>query len=131
MMNVDRLDGEVTRVVSVPDEASLPETVPPGWQVVTGTRGLAAQRNTALAVLEDTTSIVFFFDDDAVVREDYVAEGLAFFRAYPELVGLTGRVLIDGASTTEIPKAEAVEALEASRQVPPSGGWRLTKELYG
>jgi GT2 family glycosyltransferase len=131
MMNVDRLNGQgITRVVSVPDEASLPESVPPGWQVITGKRGLAAQRNSALAVL-DGNSIVFFFDDDAVVREDYIVEGLAFLMANPELVGITGRVLIDGASTTEIPKAEAFAALEASRQVPPSGGWRLTRELYG
>jgi GT2 family glycosyltransferase len=131
MMNVDRLDGEdIARVVSVPDEASLPETVPSGWQVITGTRGLAAQRNAALAALHGNP-IVFFFDDDAVVREDYIIEGLAFLRANPELVGLTGRVLIDGASTNEIPKAEAIEALEASRLLPPSGGWRFTRELYG
>jgi GT2 family glycosyltransferase len=131
MMNVDRLDGEgITRLVSVPDDGSLPETVPLGWQVVTGTRGLAAQRNAALAVL-DGIEVVFFFDDDAVVREDYLAQALAFFAAHPETVGLTGRVLIDGASTTEVPEAEAVEALQASRMVPPSSGWRWTRELYG
>lgn len=132
MMNVDRLDGgqSVTRIVSVPDEASLPRPVPPRWQVVTGTRGLAAQRNAALAVL-DGTHVVFFFDDDAVVREDYLVQGLAFFRAHPELVGLTGRVLIDGASAAEVPEDDAAEALEVSRLVPPSGGWRWTKELYG
>jgi GT2 family glycosyltransferase len=131
MMNVDRLDGEgITRLVSVPDEESLPEAVPSGWQVVTGTRGLAAQRNAALAVL-DGIDVVFFFDDDAVVREDYLVQGLRFFVVHPEAVGLTGRVLIDGASTSEIPQGEAVEALTASRRVPPSSRWRWTKELYG
>lgn len=131
MMNVDRLDGDgVIRVVSVPDQMSLPPTVPPGWQVVTGTRGLAAQRNAALAVLGGI-QVVFFFDDDAVVREDYVRQGLAFFAAHPEFVGLTGRVLIDGASADEVSEVEAHRVLQASRLHPTSGGWRRTRELYG
>jgi hypothetical protein len=104
------LDGttplEFTAVISVPDEKSLPDAVSRRWQVVTGTRGLAGQRNAALAHIGDS-DIVFFFDDDAVVRPDYVARGLEFFAAHPEVAGITGRVLLDGAASGEISEENA------------------------
>ena len=119
-------------VVSVPDGRSLPaeEAVLDGWQVVTGTRGLAAQRNAALDVL-DGTDIVVFFDDDAVMRPDYVAQALTFFAEHPEVIGLTGRVLLDGATSGEVARDVAAAALAASTAQPYSRGWRPTRELYG
>lgn len=130
--NVDRLTGpKITKLVSVPDEASLPTTgVPEHWIVVTGTRGLAAQRNAALDSLEDDP-IVFFFDDDAIVREDYVDQAIRYFDSNPNLVGLTGKVLLDGATTGEIPVTQAEHALSESWAVPASKRWKATRELYG
>lgn len=120
-----------TSVVSVPDEASLPESDRlTGWQIVTGTRGLAAQRNAGLDALPDV-DVVFFFDDDAVVRHDYMARGLAFFAAHPEVVGLTGRVLLDGATSGEVSPEVAADAVQTSLIEPLSGRWRPTRELYG
>ncbi|WP_375432504.1 glycosyltransferase family 2 protein [uncultured Friedmanniella sp.] len=123
---------EFELVVSVPDENSLP--VEPrlldGVRVVTGTRGLAAQRNAALEVLDDV-DVVAFFDDDAVLRPDYLVEALRFLRSHPDVVGLTGRVLIDGAVSGEVPRDVADRALAASAAEPASGRWRNTRELYG
>jgi len=119
-------------VVSVPDAASLPDdaTALEGWTVVTGTRGLAAQRNAGMDAVPDV-DLVAFFDDDAVVREDYLATAVDFLTQHPEVVGLTGRVLADGAVTGEISEADAEELLEISRQEPAPQWWTQTRELYG
>ena len=118
-------------VLSVPDEVSLPRDFDRDrWRVVMGARGLAAQRNAALETLP-AMAPVFFFDDDAVVRDDFVANALAFFDDHPEVVGLTGRVLLDGASTEEVPAAVADRAIAASRSAPLTGSYRRSRELYG
>lgn len=124
---------ELRGVVSVPDEASLPADrgALAGWRVVTGTQGCSAQRNAGLDLLDDDVDFVFFFDDDAVVRSDYLLHALNFFRRHPEVVGLTGRVVLDGKLSEEIPRAAAERALRQSHAEPPSGRWSRTRELYG
>lgn len=119
-------------VVSVPDEASLPEdrSLLAGWRVVTGVRGLAAQRNAALDVLE-RIDIVAFFDDDAVLRSDYLANAVRFLTRHPVILGSTGRVLLDGATTGEVDRDSAAAALARSTAEGTSGRWRPTRELYG
>ena len=86
--------------------------------------------NAGLNQLEDV-EIVAFFDDDALLRTDYLANALAFFERHPEVVALTGRVLLDGATRGEIPAAQGIDALSASAREALSGGWRRTRELYG
>jgi GT2 family glycosyltransferase len=119
-------------VVSVPDRDSLP-TEPgllDGVTVVTGVRGLAAQRNAGLEALSDI-DVVAFFDDDSVLRSDYLAEALAFFDQHDEIVGLTGRVLLDGSVKGEVPRDVADAALAASAAEPPSARWRPWRQLHG
>lgn len=125
-------DVEVAQVISVRDESSLPAQADtdPRWTVVFGTRGLAAQRNAGLDAL-DAVDVVFFFDDDAVVRDDYVANGLAFFARNPDVVGITGQVLLDGATHGEISLQDAEQALATSAAAPLTGRWMPTRELYG
>ena len=119
-------------VISVPDEGSLPEDrgLLTGWQVVMGSRGASAQRNAALNVLLGVEAVAFF-DDDALLRADYLANALAFLQQHPEVVALTGRVLLDGAAKGEIPAAQAIEALAASAGETLTRRWRPTRELYG
>jgi GT2 family glycosyltransferase len=118
-------------VVSVPDAKSLPEDqlLLSGWQVVTGVRGLAAQRNAALDAL-DGIEVVAFFDDDAIIRPDYLANALRFLDTHPDVLGLTGRVLLDGARSGEIDRGVADEALARSA-TETTFRWRPTRELYG
>ena len=125
-------DVAFTGVVSVPDERSLPvdTPLPPGWRIVTGVRGLAAQRNAALDALPGV-DVVAFFDDDSVLRPDYLVNALAFLRAHPHVLGLTGRVLLDGAVTGEIHRGAAADALARSTEKGATGRWRPTRELYG
>ena len=42
--------------------------------------GLAAQRNVGVRAVPDA-DVIFFFDDDAVVRADYVERAVAVFAA--------------------------------------------------
>ncbi len=119
-------------LVSVPDEKSLPDdvTLLEGWQIVTGTRGLAAQRNAGLDALAGI-DVVAFFDDDAVARPDYLANAVAFLDAHPKIVGITGRVLLDGKITGEIDRERTASTLQESATKPPTGRWRPHRELYG
>ena len=119
-----------TLVVSVPDDASLPPGGVPTDAIVVNSRGLAAQRNAGLDAVPDA-EFVFFFDDDAVVRSDYLERGVAFFRRHSEINGLTGRVLLDGATDAEIPRDQAEQALKSSWATPPSESYRVSAELYG
>lgn len=119
-----------TLVLSVPDDDSLPSTGVPAGARVARAKGLPAQRNAGLAMVPEA-DCVFFFDDDAVVRADYLANGVAFFRQHPEVVAMTGRVLLDGATRSEIPRPVALQALDRSAGDPGSGASRPTRELYG
>ena len=133
MRDVDAQTHPVTRrVVSVPTESSLPVEVG-AWSAVVGTRGAAAQRNVGIDALNDEIDVVFFFDDDAVVRSDYVENALALFERSPDVVALTGRVLLDGAarSTGEISQDDAASALAASWAQPLTGGTAPRRTLYG
>lgn len=118
-------------VVAVPDERSLPvEPLPDGVRVVFQTGGLTAQRNAGIAALIDA-DFVFFFDDDAVIREDYLAEAVAYFLAHPDVVGLTGRMLIDGLDGAEVPQAMADHVLAESLHRRRSGLAHDSRILHG
>jgi GT2 family glycosyltransferase len=123
---------EFRTVVSVPDADSLPSdaSLLSGVTVVTGVRGLAAQRNAALDALPDV-DVVAFFDDDSVLRSDYLAEALAFLEEHSDIVGLTGQVLLDGAVKGEVPREVADAALADSTKLPRLARWHRTRELYG
>lgn len=129
----DQEDVEFTTVVSVPDEASLPadRKLLTDVVVVTGTRGLAAQRNAGIAALDPATQVVAFFDDDTVLRKDWMAVALAFLAQHPDIVGLTGRPLLDGAVSGEISVDRTRAAIAASARRVASGAWEQHEELYG
>ena len=121
---------EYSLVISVPNDESLPPAESLGEALVVKASGLAAQRNAGLDAVPHA-EFVFFFDDDAVVRADYLERGVEFFRAHPEVSGITGRVLLDGATGAEIPRATAMEALAASLDTPLRHSFRPSSELYG
>ena len=117
-------------VVSVPDVESLPAGGLPDDTLLAHAHGAAAQRNAGLALVPEH-EFIFFFDDDSVVREDYLEVGVAFMGRHPGVVGLTGRVLLDGASGAEVTRDEALAAIEASSRQPVRQRWKPSRELYG
>lgn len=98
-------------IVSLPDDGSAPGFVPDRTRIVTGARGLTAQRNRALDELPGSTEFVFFFDDDALPHPDYFSECVSAFDGSPDVIGITGHVLRDGARVGPIPVREGVELL--------------------
>ncbi len=116
---------DFTGVISVPDQASLPGdgTEPgllDGWRIAVGTRGLAAQRNAGMAQAPEA-DVFAFFDDDALLRPDYLARAVSFLDGHPGVVALTGRVLLDGATRGEISVERSAAALAGSGPGAASG----------
>lgn len=79
------------------DSAQTP--LPQGIAVsgVFGARGLCAQRNAALDVVERATDIIVFFDDDFLPSPDYIAKLEAAFIQNPDYVVIRGHAVMDGA----------------------------------
>ncbi|MFV0633107.1 glycosyltransferase [Demequina sp.] len=133
MTDLDAQDHPFARkVISVPDHASLPPDLK-DWTSVVGTRGAAAQRNAGIEAIAGEVDVLFFFDDDAVVRSDYISQSLAVFERHPCAVALTGRVLLDGAahSAGEVSRERALAALAHSTTEPLTGATVRGRTLYG
>lgn len=101
----------------------------PGVTILTGRPGLAAQRNTALRALPDSTDIVVFFDDDFVCDADWLASAAQIFADQPDVVGFTGHVLADDIKGPGLSFADAVSLIDAPR--PPERRYVETYSPYG
>ncbi|MEO0917296.1 MAG: family 2 glycosyl transferase [Pseudomonadota bacterium] len=88
----DRVLVVVTRLDDLPWT-----TPPPGVEARIADKGLALQRNTALEMVMDDCDIVVFFDDDFIPSQHALAGVENVFATMPEVSGLTGIVLADGA----------------------------------
>ncbi|MFE5407271.1 glycosyltransferase family 2 protein [Microbacterium sp. NPDC056569] len=127
------VQGSALGVVSSPTDEDLPP-VPDGWLKVTGVRGASAQRNAACAKLPPDTDYVFYFDDDTVIRHDYLQRAVGHFQSHPEVVAVTGSLLADGAREhREVSFEEAIALIEESWARPQTTelSYQETRELYG
>lgn len=121
------VDGIDLVVVCVPDAASLPdERVMVAVDVVVGPRGAAAQRNAAVGRLPPSVEYVFFFDDDCLPADDYVLEGARHLDRTAACVGVTGRVLYDGAKRGPISPSAGLRILVADH-----GTRAAARDVYG
>ncbi len=124
--------GSLSWLLSTPTEADAPADLPTDWRLLTGSRGAASQRNLALEQVPDSADFVFFFDDDALPRQDYLTAAVEHFATNPDQVAITGRLVRDGAAEKhEVSLAESVAALDQSWTADPDPGWQNTGELYG
>lgn len=122
-----------TIIISTPTIAGIPPGVrnQPRVQVVVGERGASRQRNAGIEQLDPTTEFVFFFDDDAVPREDYIEKAVRLLQCSPTIVGLTGRLARDGAAEgRELSETEITEAIGRSRHQHASSVTDV-RSLYG
>ena len=90
----------------------------PGVTVITGPRGLPAQRNTALGALPPDTDVVAFFDDDFVADAGWLEAAARTFAEEPQVVSFTGRVLVDDIKGPGLGFAEAVRIVETDDSEP-------------
>lgn len=102
----------------------------PAAEVLIAPRGLCNQRNAGLDHIAGDSDVAVFFDDDLVADHDYLAQVEQLFESDPDLVGLTGHLVADGAHTGAIRWDDAVARLDngGERSDAPSAE---TTWLYG
>ncbi len=76
-------------------------------------KGSCSQRNHALDAIENECDLIAVFDDDFVPALDFLAQAEAFFTARPDVVGVNGHLLADGAQGPGIPLKEACHLVES------------------
>jgi hypothetical protein len=82
-------------------------------EVVRGPVGLPAQRNRILSAAFPA-DIIVFFDDDFFVQSDYLANLEDIFMAHPDVVGLTGTLLADGAQGPGLTVEQGLQLIQSS-----------------
>jgi GT2 family glycosyltransferase len=99
------------------DLADLPAGRP-DLAAFVGRIGSCRQRNDAIR-LARAFDILVFFDDDFLPSRFWLEQALAIFSGDPEIAGLTGRVLADGARGGGIAFEEAARLVDARDAQPP------------
>jgi GT2 family glycosyltransferase len=94
------------------DEASLRDFPGPAL-IVRGPVGLPAQRNKILSAIADADVIVFF-DDDFFVDRHYIERLEEIFVANPDIVGLTGALIADGAQGPGLTVEQGLELIQTN-----------------
>jgi len=136
-------------IVSACDPSDLPsDLADAGWTpkfpttILYGKRGLTAQRNHGIECLRTNTGImgsesgvIVFFDDDFIMRSDWLKVVEREMLANPCVVGYTGLVLADGAALAGYSAGTALEILSAGKPILPETDWRMrsgeAESLYG
>lgn len=106
-------------VFSVEKPEDLPAAPASGFEVVFGSRGLCAQRNRAMALVQQDCDVVVFYDDDFLPSLRSLERLGELFARHPDVVGATGLVLADGVTRGGVPFAEASAIVEAYDREPP------------
>jgi glycosyltransferase involved in cell wall biosynthesis len=94
-----RLPDEI--VLSVVDPNDIPEltliTLP--IKLIYGEAGSCVQRNRGIDYLRYKVDIILFLDDDFLTGNSYIEQLECIFEADPRIVGVTGHVISDGATS--------------------------------
>jgi GT2 family glycosyltransferase len=99
-----------------------------------GPPGSCGQRNRAMIADAGKADVFAFFDDDYMPANTWLEQALTIFGHAPEIVGVTGRVLADGAGGAGIETADAdvlVADWEALPPVDPVASLADVPFLYG
>jgi len=108
------------------DEEAL-NRFPARTLVVMGPVGLPAQRNQLLLAAADTDVIVFF-DDDFFAERNYLEDLKQIFLAHPDVVGVTGDLIVDGAPGPGLSIQQGIDILEGHER---TAGDENLVECYG
>jgi GT2 family glycosyltransferase len=116
MKNQSRLPDEV--VVSAVDPTDLPEFPPLNFplKILLGQPGSCRQRNSGIEYLSGRVDIILFLDDDFWMASSYLEELGRLFGSESSIVGMTGKVIADGATTAGF-SVEQAEAMLRNYQI--------------
>ncbi|TDR93267.1 glycosyltransferase family 2 protein [Enterovirga rhinocerotis] len=124
-----------TVIVVGSEAADLPALDParPEVTAFVGRTGSSLQRNDGLALVRDTHDVVAFFDDDFIPSRFWLDHAVAAFAARPDLGGLTGIVLADGAKGPGIALDEGRAIVAEADRAPEAQGSALDESFgpYG
>jgi GT2 family glycosyltransferase len=113
-------------------DASSLERFPKPAGMVQGPVGLPAQRNRILSAAFPA-DIIVFFDDDFFAEPDYLANLENLFAAHPDVVGVTGALLADGAQGPGLSVEQGMQILRSSQpgNSPANGDFLDCYGAYG
>ena len=93
-----------------------------------GRPGSSSQRNDGLDLAGSRFAQIVFFDDDFVPSRFWIERLTRLFGSRPDISGVTGTLLRDGAPTAGIPLAEA-QAVVEKRDADPAGEGAVHKSV--
>jgi hypothetical protein len=99
--------------------------------IMLGSAGTSIQRNRALDSLQDNCDVVFFFDDDFVPSRYWIERSVRVFRADRGVVGISGRVIRDGAASLALSWEEADRLIGEEDVEKSDDGLSEASDLYG
>ncbi len=119
-------------IIVVPSIEDLPtEQLGEDVRCIVGPLGLTAQRNKGIEAIPTTVKYVGCFDDDFELKADYLEQAVAFLDANVSVVGISGRILVDGGISRE----EAKKLITSYKPVESSRGMFFSQGkhhiLYG
>lgn len=100
-------------------------------QIAFSMKGLTRQRNCAIQMLSNRSDILFFIDDDYWPALNAVKGLKSVFERNPDVVGVTGQVLLDGISEGGLGHHDALKALDRFDENARDLVERETWSLYG
>jgi glycosyltransferase involved in cell wall biosynthesis len=113
------------------DFGSLPsQDLPFPLELLTGTKGLCAQRNLILAHLSPA-DILLYMDDDFLLADDYLSELETLMHEAPDIAMVTGNVLVDGILGPGIGVDEGKALLEKALERPIRRDITSVRNGYG
>jgi GT2 family glycosyltransferase len=99
--------------------------------VILGSPGTSIQRNRALDRLQAHCNVVFFFDDDFVPSPYWIERAVHIFGSDSTVVGISGRIIHDGAMSDTVSWEEAERWILAADIPDPEALLTEAPDLYG
>jgi GT2 family glycosyltransferase len=121
-------------IISAVDPADIPKIDLKAANVrsVFGSAGLTRQRNRGMSCVIDTADFIAFIDDDFIVGDDYFLNMESIFARDVSIVGVTGEVIADGATSLGLTFEEGLQLAEQhGKREKPASVVREIRGTYG
>jgi GT2 family glycosyltransferase len=123
----------VLSVVEPSDVPDLSKLKLPTTKVIYGEAGSCAQRNRGIDYLRHKVDVILFLDDDFWLGSNYIDQLKRIFEADPTIVGVTGYVISDGATSCGHTVSEAERLIADYEAKRPAVSPRIKEiaDAYG
>jgi GT2 family glycosyltransferase len=123
-------DHIVISAVEQADVANIDQAI--SVRLIFGSAGLTRQRNRGISCLINTTDVILFIDDDFIVGHAYFLNVERLFEQDDSIIGATGEVIADGATSPGFSFDEGLRMLKQyNRRRKPAAATREIRGTYG